>query len=117
MSAPILTTKFYFPPARSSFVSRPRLVEKLEHGLSGPLTLISAPAGYGKTTLMSEWRNGIGREYPLAWLSLDANDNDLARFISYFTFALASSTLRWLAIASRWSNLRNPLRSVKSLQP
>lgn len=90
MSAPILTTKFYFPPARSSFVSRPRLVEKLEHGLSGPLTLISAPAGYGKTTLMSEWRNGIGREYPLAWLSLDANDNDLARFISYFTFALVS---------------------------
>jgi len=79
----------YFPPARSSFVSRPRLVKRLEHGLSGPLTLISAPAGYGKTTLMSEWRTGVGREYPLAWLSLDANDNDLTRFISYFTFALA----------------------------
>ena len=90
MSAPILTTKLSFPPARSSLVSRPRLIEKLEQGLKGPLTLISAPAGYGKTTLMSEWRTGVGRDFPLAWLSLDANDNDFARFVSYFALALTT---------------------------
>lgn len=90
MSAPILTTKLHFPPARSSLVSRPRLVEKLDQGLKGPLTLISAPAGYGKTTLMSEWRTGVGRDFPLAWLSLDANDNDFARFMNYFTLALTT---------------------------
>jgi LuxR family maltose regulon positive regulatory protein len=90
VSAPILTTKLYFPPARSSLVSRPRLVEKLDQGLRGPLTLISAPAGYGKTTLMSEWRTGVGRDFPLAWLSLDANDNDFARFMSYFALALTT---------------------------
>ena len=90
MSTPILTTKLHFPPARSSLVSRPRLIEKLQQGVMGPLTLISAPAGYGKTTLMSEWRTGVGRDFPLAWLSLDANDNDFARFMSYFALALTT---------------------------
>ncbi len=87
---PLLTTKFYFPPARPSLVPRPRLVERLEEGLKGPLTLISAPAGYGKTTLMSEWRAGVGCDYSTAWLSLDNDDNDSTRFLRYIIAALAS---------------------------
>jgi LuxR family maltose regulon positive regulatory protein len=74
MQNSLLTTKLYFPPARSALVSRPRLVERLQTGLCGRLTLISAPAGSGKTTLLSEWRAGPGAHYPVVWLSLDAAD-------------------------------------------
>ena len=87
---PLLTTKFYFPTARSSLVSRPHLVERLQNGLQGPLTLVSAPAGYGKTTLMSEWRAGVGCDYPTAWLSLDDGDNDSTCFLTYIIAALAT---------------------------
>ncbi|MBP1609046.1 MAG: ATP-dependent transcriptional regulator [Acidobacteria bacterium] len=87
---PLLTTKFYFPTARSSLVSRPHLVERLQDGLQGPLTLVSAPAGYGKTTLMSEWRAGVGCDYPTAWLSLDDGDNDSTCFLTYLISALAT---------------------------
>ncbi len=55
MSAPLLTTKLYIPPVRPGLVSRPRLIERLNAGLHRRLTLISAPAGFGKTTLVSEW--------------------------------------------------------------
>ncbi len=88
MSVPLLATKLYFPPASPNLVPRPRLIEVLNGGLKRPLTLISAPAGYGKTTLLSDWRAGFGSEYPLAWLSLDIEDNDLARFLSYVSAAL-----------------------------
>ena len=53
---PLLMTKLYVPPARAKLISRPRLIERLADGLTRPLTLISAPAGFGKTTLISEWR-------------------------------------------------------------
>ena len=53
MATPLLTTKLYIPPARPGLVSRPRLVERLNKGLTGKLTLISAPAGFGKTTLVN----------------------------------------------------------------
>ncbi|HEY5270599.1 MAG TPA: LuxR C-terminal-related transcriptional regulator [Anaerolineales bacterium] len=88
MSAPILATKLYIPPPRSKIVPRPRLIERLNEGLSASckLTLISAPAGFGKTTLVSEWVAGCER--PVAWLSLDEGDNDPARFISYLVKAL-----------------------------
>jgi hypothetical protein len=67
-------------------VSRLRLIERLHAGLRGKLTLVSAPTGYGKTTLVSDW---IARsEIPAAWLSLDASDNDVARFYSYLIAAL-----------------------------
>jgi LuxR family maltose regulon positive regulatory protein len=71
MSAPILATKLYIPPPRLDLVPRPRLLEQLNDGpRSGrELTLISAPAGFGKTTLVSEWVAGFER--PAAWLSLD----------------------------------------------
>lgn len=86
----LLKTKLYFPPFRPNLVPRPSLVEKLNLGLSGPLTLIAAPAGYGKTTLMCEWRATQGLETPAAWLSLEASDNDPARFWFYLISTLAT---------------------------
>ena len=86
MAAPILAVKLYIPPLRPRIVFRSRLIERLNEGLYGRLTLISAPAGFGKTTLISEWIAGCGR--PVAWLSLDEGDNDPARFISYLVAAL-----------------------------
>jgi LuxR family maltose regulon positive regulatory protein len=86
MSAPILATKLYVPPPRPSAVPRPRLVERLDEGLRRKLTLVSAPAGFGKTTLISEWVAGLQR--PAAWLSLDERDNDPIRFLTYFVAAL-----------------------------
>src|SRR5690349_10221390 len=86
MSIPALVTKLYIPPARSNVVLRPRLIERLNAGLHHKLTLISAAAGFGKTTLVSEWVDGGQR--PTAWLSLDEGDNDPARFLMYLIAAL-----------------------------
>lgn len=86
---PILATKLHMPPPRPNLVSRPRLLEKLNKGLTRQLTLISAPAGFGKTTLLGEWRRTPpGSEWPLAWISLDEGDNDPARFWTYVIVAL-----------------------------
>ncbi len=80
----LLTAKLLIPPLPPTLVKRPRLVERLHEGLSRPLTLLSAPAGYGKTTLLSEWHDSSpGKDYRLAWVSLDEADNDPARFWSY----------------------------------
>ncbi len=78
----------YIPPPRAKIVLRPRLIERLNEGLpSGcKLTLISASAGFGKTTLVSEWIAGCER--PVAWLSLDEGDNDPTRFLTYLVAAL-----------------------------
>ncbi len=86
VSTPILATKLFVPPPQSKVVHRPRLVERLNEGMCHKLILISAPAGFGKTTLVSEWIAGCGK--PVAWLSLDGGDNDPARFISYLVAAL-----------------------------
>ncbi len=86
MSTPILATKLYVPPPRPKVVLRSHLIERLNEGLRGKLTLISAPAGFGKTTLISEWVAGSDRL--TAWLSLDEGDNDLIRFLTYFVAAL-----------------------------
>jgi LuxR family maltose regulon positive regulatory protein len=88
VSALILTTKLYIPPPPLRVVSRPRLIERLNEGLSAShkLTLISAPAGFGKTTLVSEWIASCGR--PVAWLSLDEGDNDPTRYLIYLVSAL-----------------------------
>jgi LuxR family maltose regulon positive regulatory protein len=87
MTTPLLTTKLYFPTARASLVARPRLVERLQAGLQGPLTLLSAPAGSGKTMLLSEWRLGPGAGVPVAWLTLDAGDNNPLQFLQYLCAA------------------------------
>lgn len=92
MSAPILTTKLYTPSPRPNLVPRPHLLQRLDEGLSKgsdsgrKLTLLSAPAGFGKTTLLSEWIAGCGQQ--TAWLSLDEGDNDTIRFLSYLVAAL-----------------------------
>src|ERR1044071_9957202 len=86
MSTPILTTKLYIPPPRPNAVLRPRLIERLYEGLHRKLTLISAPAGFGKTTLVSTWIASCGR--PVAWLSLDEADSEPTRFLSYLVAAL-----------------------------
>src|SRR5919199_5951357 len=86
MSTPILATKLYIPRPRPNMVLRPRLIERLNEGLQRKLTLISAPAGFGKTTLAGAWVAGCER--PAAWLSLDAGENDPTRFLAYLVAAL-----------------------------
>jgi len=85
----LLTTKLYIPPAHAKLVSRSQLIERLNAGMDGKLTLISAPAGFGKTTLLSEWQASARRNaLAVAWVSLDEGDNDPALFWSYFIAAL-----------------------------
>lgn len=88
MSHDLLQTKLYVPRLRPSFIPRPRLINKLDRGLQEgcKLTLISAPAGFGKTTLISAWHNR--GERPFAWLSLDERESDLTHFLAYFIAAL-----------------------------
>ena len=86
MSEPLLLTKHYVPLPRPKIVPRPRLIERLNEGMHCKLILISAPAGFGKTTLVSEWLAGCQR--PVAWLSLDEGDNDPTRFLIYLVSAL-----------------------------
>lgn len=91
MQTSLLTNKLYFPATRPALVPRPRLLERLQAGLHSPLTLISAPAGYGKTTLLSEWRAGPGAGLPVGWLSLDPADNDDSLFFQYLAACMDAS--------------------------
>lgn len=86
MNMTILITKLYIPVPRTKIIQRPRLIDRLNEGLDRKLTLISASAGFGKTTLVSEWVTGCGR--PVAWLSLDEGDSDYVRFLSHLVAAL-----------------------------
>jgi len=90
VSMPLLSTKLYIPPTRPELVHRPGLIKRLNEGLHRKLTLISAPAGFGKTTLVTEWLENVRLDAnnKIAWLSLDEGDNDLMRFLKYFIAAL-----------------------------
>jgi LuxR family maltose regulon positive regulatory protein len=97
MAEPLLQTKLFLPSQRPSLVPRPRLVERLDEGLSqgSRLTLVSAPAGFGKTTLLCDWirrrSGGDGRAMPplpAGWVSLDHGDNDPTRFLAYLIAAV-----------------------------
>jgi LuxR family maltose regulon positive regulatory protein len=96
MSAPVVTTKLFIPAPRPDAILRPRLVGRLNQGLRSKLTLISAAAGSGKTTLVSSWARGLQAEAEshgqaarrVAWLSLDKDDNDPARFLLHLVAAL-----------------------------
>ena len=86
MSTPLLKTKLYIPPPYPGLVARQRLVEQLERGLQRKLTLVSAPAGFGKTTLLSQWIASSQRR--VVWVSLDKGDNDTTRFLTYILAAV-----------------------------
>jgi LuxR family transcriptional regulator, maltose regulon positive regulatory protein len=90
MPARLLAVKFFIPSPRPALIERPRLLERFSAGLAHPLTLISAPAGFGKSTLLSAWLEGSAagrvpqpRIDAFCWLSLDAADNDPVRFWNY----------------------------------
>src|SRR5438132_6946392 len=92
MASPLLETKLYIPSRRRSVVARARLIERLNRGAESKLTLISAPAGFGKTTLLAEWLAAApADERPAAWLSLDQADNQLASFWTYLIAALRTA--------------------------
>ncbi|MBE8969610.1 hypothetical protein IQ277_26335 [Nostocales cyanobacterium LEGE 12452] len=86
MLSPLLVTKLHLPSPRSPLVQRKRLWEKLNQGLTSRLILISAGAGFGKTTVLSEWVDQT--QVSVSWLSLDEQDNDPTRFFSYIVAAL-----------------------------
>ncbi|MEJ2709516.1 MAG: LuxR C-terminal-related transcriptional regulator [Anaerolineales bacterium] len=83
---PLVRTKLYIPRGRQELVPRPRLIARLNQGLKTPATLVSGPAGFGKTTLLAEWIRQA--EWTPAWISLDEGDNDPVRFLSYLVSAL-----------------------------
>ena len=84
----LLATKLYIPQPRSNLVHRAHLIGRLNQGIDQKLTLISAPAGFGKTTLLTGWISES--ELPVAWISLDKGDNDPVHFIHYLIAALKS---------------------------
>ncbi len=91
---PLLHTKLHVPYTRPDLVRRPRLTAMIDEGLQRKLILISAPAGFGKTTLVSEWLSAQGAGAPpVAWLALDESENDLERFLTYFIAALQTVRL------------------------
>lgn len=98
MSTPVLTTKLFAPSRRPQLLARPRLSEQLDTALEPGqrLTLVSAPAGFGKTTVLSEWLTHLDQRRSrtrVGWLSLDEADNDLARFLVHLMAALSSAAL------------------------
>jgi LuxR family maltose regulon positive regulatory protein len=84
----LITTKLRPPRTRPNLVARPRLREALDLGEGCPLTLVSAPAGFGKTTLLAEWLEERSEVEAVAWVSLEASDNDPARFLAYLVGGL-----------------------------
>ena len=92
MAGPLLETKLHVPRRRRGLVARPRLSERLSRGAESTLTLVSAPAGFGKTTLLAEWLAAAAAEgRSAAWLSLDQRDNDPALFWTYLVAALRTA--------------------------
>ena len=108
-STPILATKLFAPARRQQLVERPRVVERLGFSIdaSHRLTLVSAPAGFGKTTLLSEWLTDLDQQQShmrLGWLSLDDGDNDSARFMAHLVAALTAPD----SMSTRQSSSRSP---------
>jgi LuxR family transcriptional regulator, maltose regulon positive regulatory protein len=89
VGAPLLSTKLFLPRPRPGLVARPQLAQMLDAAATSPLTLVSAPAGFGKTTLVAAWAQQ--QPLPAGWLSLDAGDNDPNRFLAYLIAALQSA--------------------------
>ena len=129
MSTPILATKLYAPPPLRKIVRRPRLIEQLNHGIHHKLILISAPAGFGKTTLISEWVNQKDEDggmkddesnfspSKVTWLSLDERDNDPTRFLTYVIAALQEvvPTIGEEVLAALQSPQLPPIESILTM--
>ena len=98
MSSPIIRTKISIPPARREWVTRIRLHKYLDEGSDHRLTIVSAPAGFGKTTLLASWLDHLSQRrrgtVRVAWLSLEEDDNDPVRFFAYFIAAWQTIDLR-----------------------
>ena len=104
MTAPLVVTKLQVPPVRENRVQRTRLLSLLEAGLDRKLSLISSPAGFGKTTILSEFAQQSDR--PVAWYSIDVEDDDAIRFISYLLAALDTINTGW--VESLYPLLKSP---------
>jgi ATP/maltotriose-dependent transcriptional regulator MalT len=108
--APLLETKLYVPRSRRGLVPRPRLSARLDRGAASTLMLVSAPAGFGKTTLLTEWLAGgpaaPAGERLAAWLSLDRGDSDPVSFWTYVIAALRTVALGALGEALGWARER-----------
>jgi LuxR family transcriptional regulator, maltose regulon positive regulatory protein len=111
-SDPRLTTKLYVPSVRPNYVPRPVLSDRLNAGTKGKLTLISAPAGFGKTSLLAAWLQQS--EMPVAWVSLDPDDNEPLRFLDYLLGALQTVDKDFGKTASGFlkSSHPSPLRAA-----
>lgn len=112
----LLQTKFYPPRIGENIVQRPLLTQILEEGLNQRITLISAPAGFGKTNLLAEWAQEY--KHQLGWLTLDEGDNDPAHFIDYFTNALIhnrTSKLRKIIIENQQLRKENAEQQIEGL--
>ncbi|MCP4756509.1 MAG: hypothetical protein GY866_37070 [Proteobacteria bacterium] len=109
---PLLATKIFIPPPRSDQVHRPLLIDRLNEGINRNLTLISAPAGFGKTTLLSEWISHT--KFSAAWISLDKSDNDPFQFIHYLIAAIRSidQSIGENALNLLQSHQRLPIESI-----
>src|SRR5512132_2136343 len=88
---PLLKTKISVPRLPGEFIHRPRLTDRINQGVKVPLTLLIAPAGFGKTNLLIEWTRTTN--LPVAWLTIDGDDNELSRFIRYVIGALQTVEL------------------------
>jgi len=114
-TSPLLETKLYVPKWRRGLVSRSQLIERLDQGTERKLTLVSAPPGFGKSTLLAEWvAASQAKKRTPAWVSLDASDNDPAQFWVYFITALQKiqSELGQRALALLQSPQTPPIESV-----
>ncbi len=110
MSFPLLITKLHIPHPQPRLIARPRLLERINAGMERKLTLISAPAGFGKTALVEQWADTCGRK--VCWLSLDENDNDPTRYWGYILASIQTTQ------AGIGENTRSILQSLgQSLQP
>src|SRR5437868_6289632 len=106
----LLATKFYIPMASGPLISRPRLTTLLNESLQYPLTLVSAAAGFGKTTLLSTWSQSLPTGHPrIAWVSLDEEDNDPRLFWTYVLTALnRQQPERFTSLLTRLQSPQSP---------
>ncbi|HYF45018.1 MAG TPA: hypothetical protein VD926_02335, partial [Acidimicrobiales bacterium] len=110
MAAPLLEAKLRVPTRRSGAVDRPRLLARLAAGRDGALTLVSAPAGFGKSTLLAEWLATEDR--PIAWVSIDPADDDPARFWTYVLAAVARAAPEAAAAVSLLEAGPSPIEPI-----